>query len=55
MATPNRWAIREAAIATFYSLVSPYNAIVTLKTLKTSGVETSGETVYARGATKYSL
>jgi hypothetical protein len=48
MATPNRWAIREAGEATFYSLVDGH-AIVTLTTLKTSGVETTGETVYARG------
>jgi hypothetical protein len=48
MSTPNRWAIREAGEASFYSLVDGH-AIVTLPTLKTSGVETSGETVYARG------
>ncbi len=48
MAAPNRWAVREAGEATFYSLVDGH-AIVTLRTLKTSGVETSGETVYARG------
>lgn len=48
MATPNRWSIREAGEATFYSLVDNH-AIVTLTTLKTSGVETTGETVYARG------
>lgn len=49
MATPNRWAVREAAEVTFFSLVSPYEALVTLKTLKLTDVETSGETVYARG------
>lgn len=48
MATPNRWAIRDAGTATFYSLVDGH-AIVSLDTLKTSGVETTGETVYARG------
>lgn len=48
MATPNRWSIKEAGIASFYSL-STGKAIVTLDTLKTSGVETTGETVYARG------
>jgi len=54
MSTPNRWAIRDAGIATFWDLVTgkPY---VTLKTLKTSGLETSGETVYARGEIKHSL
>lgn len=49
MATPNRWAVRDVATATFYSLVSPYSAIVTLPTLKTSGVQTKSTTVYARG------
>ncbi|KON87340.1 hypothetical protein AF332_11225 [Sporosarcina globispora] len=48
MATPNRWAIKEAGIATFYDLTTG-KARVTLTTLKTSGVETTGETVYARG------
>lgn len=48
MATPNRWAVREAAEATFYDLTTG-DAIVTLRTLRTSGVETSGETVYSRG------
>lgn len=48
MATPNRWAVREAGECSFYSLVNG-KAIVTLKTLKTSGVQTTGETVYARG------
>ncbi len=41
MATPNRWAIRDAGEATFYNLVTK-KAIVTLPTLKTSGVETTG-------------
>lgn len=48
MATPNRWSIREAGEASFYDLTTG-KAIVTLTTLKTSGVETTGETVYARG------
>lgn len=48
MATPNRWGIREAGNVSFYSL-STGKAIVTLTTLKTSGVETTGETVYAQG------
>lgn len=48
MATPKRWAVREAADVTFYDLVT--NApVVTLNTLKMTDVETSGETVYARG------
>ncbi len=48
MATPNQWSIRDAGEATFYDLVTG-KAKVTLTTLKTSGVETTGETVYARG------
>jgi len=48
MATPNRWAIRDAGEATFFSLVDGH-AVVTLPTLKTSGVETKGTTVYSRG------
>lgn len=49
MATPNRFAIREVAEATLYALKTPYNAIVTMKTLKTTGVETQSQSVYARG------
>lgn len=48
MATPNRWAIRDAGIATFYDLTTN-KPVVTLRTLKTSGLETTGETVYSRG------
>ena len=48
MATPNRWGVREAAEATFYNIADG-NAIVTLKTLKMTEVQTTGETVYARG------
>lgn len=48
MAAPNRWAVREAAEATFFDTVTG-DAIVSLKTLKMSNVETTGETVYARG------
>jgi len=49
MATPNRFSLRDAGAFTFYRLDGDKGAIVTLNTLKTSGVETSGETVYARG------
>lgn len=55
MATIKRWAIRDAGIATFYALsnieggANEGEPIVTLPSLKTTGVETSGETVYARG------
>lgn len=48
MAIANRWAVREAAEATFINIVTN-TPIVTLKTLKMTNVETSGETVYARG------
>lgn len=48
MATPNTWAIRDAGIVTFYSLTTK-KPTVTLRTLKTSGLETTGETVYAQG------
>jgi hypothetical protein len=48
MATPNRFAIKEAGIASFFDLTTG-KAIVTLATLKTSGVETTGDTVYATG------
>jgi len=48
MSTPNRWAIRDAGQATFYDLVTK-EPKVTLRSLKTSGVETKGETTYARG------
>ena len=49
MATPNRFSLRDAGAFTFYRLDGDKGAIVTLNTLKTSGVETYGETVYARG------
>lgn len=48
MGAPNRWAVREAAEATFYNLQTG-DAIVTLKTLKMTEVQTTGETSYARG------
>lgn len=46
--TPNRYAIRDAGDFTFYD-ISTGKAIVTLDTIKTAGMEFSGETVYARG------
>lgn len=56
MATPKRWAVREAADVTFYRLDDAADAsyakgdpVVTLNTLKMTDVETTGETVYARG------
>lgn len=48
MSTPNRFAIRDAGSATFFNLQTG-KAIVTLNTLKTSGIESTGETTYARG------
>lgn len=48
MATPNRFSIRDAGQATFYNLQTG-KAIVTLDSLKTSGIESSAETTYARG------
>lgn len=48
MATPKRWAVREAADVTFYSLVDG-KPVVTLNTLKMTDVETTGETVYSQG------
>jgi len=49
MTTPNRYAIREVAEATICSLTTPYNALATMRTLKTAGVETKSTMVYARG------
>ena len=48
MAIPNRWAVREAAEATFYP-VGSNTPHVTLKTLKMTEVTTTGETTYALG------
>jgi len=49
MGAPNRYAIRESADCTLFSLVSPYNALATMRTLKTAGVETKSTQVFARG------
>lgn len=48
MSTPQRWAIRDAGIAHFYN-ISTGKLVVSLPTLKTSGVEFTGSTVYSRG------
>lgn len=48
MSTPNRFAVRDAGKASFYNLQTN-KAIVTLDTIKTSGIESSAETTYARG------
>jgi hypothetical protein len=48
MATPNRFSIRDAGSASFFNLQTG-KAIVTLNTLKTSGVESTAEVTYARG------
>lgn len=48
MATPNRFALRDAGDVTFYDLTSG-KAIVTLESVKEANMEFSGETTYARG------
>jgi hypothetical protein len=48
MSTPNRWAIKESGDVSFFDLVTG-KAIVTLTTLKSTSLETTGETVYSRG------
>ncbi|MGM1044882.1 MAG: hypothetical protein ACQEXX_01910 [Bacillota bacterium] len=48
MATPNSWAIREVALATFYDKVTK-KARIQLQNLKTSGIENTADTVYAMG------
>lgn len=48
MSTPNRWAVRSVAKASFYSLVDG-KLLTYLDTLKSSGIETKSTTVYARG------
>lgn len=50
MPTPKQWAIRDVAKASFYS-ISTGKPITYLTNLKTSGIENSAETVYARGGT----
>lgn len=55
MATPKRWAVREAANVTFFRLddkagvYAKGDPVVTLNTLKMTDVETTGETTYAQG------
>jgi hypothetical protein len=48
VSTPNRFAVRDAGKATFYNLQTG-KAIVTLDSLKTSGIESSAEQTFARG------
>ncbi|WP_135554516.1 hypothetical protein [Paenibacillus cymbidii] len=48
MTTPQQYAVREVALATFYDIQTG-KARVQLQNLKTSGLENSAETVYARG------
>lgn len=48
MSTPNIWAIKEVALATFYDLKTG-KAKVQLRNLKTAGIENTGETKYATG------
>jgi hypothetical protein len=48
MSAPNQYAIRDIALATFYDLTTG-KARIQLSNLKTSGIENSATTVYARG------
>lgn len=48
MSTPNVWAVREVALATFYDLETN-KARVQLSNLKTSGLENTAETIYSLG------
>lgn len=48
MATPDRFSLRDAGKATFYNIQTG-KAVVTLDTLKTTGIETTGDTTYATG------
>ena len=48
MATPNRWAIRDVAIASFFDLTTG-ELKLKLDTLKTSGLENTSSIVYAMG------
>ncbi len=48
MSTPKRWAVRNVAKATFYDIATG-KMLTYLENLKSSNIETSSETVYARG------
>lgn len=48
MATPNKFAIRDAGEWTFYD-IQTNKAIVTLDSIKTAQIDVTGESVYARG------
>ncbi|WP_410767799.1 hypothetical protein [Fontibacillus sp. BL9] len=48
MTTPNVWAVREVALATFYDLTTN-KARIQLTNLKTSGLENTAETTYSLG------
>ena len=48
MATPNRFALRDAGDFTFYNIQTG-KAIVTLDTIKSASMDFTGETTYARG------
>ncbi|MNI40552.1 hypothetical protein D3C73_947770 [compost metagenome] len=48
MTTPNVWAVREVALATFYDLTTN-KARIQLNNLKTSGLENTAETIYSLG------
>jgi len=48
MSTPNRWAVNQSGLVNIYDIKTG-KAIVSLETLKTTSVETTGETKYAIG------
>jgi hypothetical protein len=48
MAIPNRWAVRNVAKCQFFSATTG-KMIAYMENLKTSGLQTSSTTVYARG------
>lgn len=54
MATPKRWAVRNVATATFIDIETG-KMLTYLENLKSSSIETTSETVYARGVTYSSL
>lgn len=50
MSAPNSWVVRDVPRATFVDVATRY-PLFYLQDLKTSGLENSAETVYARGGT----
>jgi hypothetical protein len=48
MGVPKRWAVRNVAKATMYDATTG-KMVAYMENLKTSGLTTTSETVYARG------